>query len=391
MGILDGIKILDLSRLLPGPFCTQMLGDLGAEVIKIEEVNGGDYVRWMQPRRKSDSGMFLALNRNKKSLKLNLRTEEGKKVFHKLVADADVVVEGFRPGVIDKLGFGYESLKAINPRIIMCSITGYGQDGPYKDLAGHDINYLNLTGISELTGNYNGKPISSGVQIADIGGGSLWAAFGILAALFSREKTGRGQYVDVSMTDCVFTFMSMLVGSFNFTNKSPGREDDLLNGGYAWYNTYKTKDNRWVGLGMLEEKFWSDFCKSINREDYIAKQFASWDAQREMIAELSELFLTKTADEWMNDLRPLDICFSKLNNLEEALNDPHLKARGMVVEVDHPRDGMFKTIGFPVKFSETPYSVKMAPPGFGEHTKEILMELGYTSKEIEQLEKNGVV
>lgn len=389
--ILAGIKILDLSRLLPGPFCTQMLGDLGAEVIKIEEVQGGDYTRWMQPRGKSDSGMFLALNRNKKSMKLNLRSEAGKAIFLKLVSTADVVLEQFRPGVMDRLGLGYEALKSINPRIIMCSITGYGQNGPYNEMAGHDINYLNLTGISEVTGNYNGKPISSGVQIADVGGGSLWAAFSILAALIAREKTGRGQYIDVAMTDCVFTFMSMLVGAYNFDKRSPSREDHFLNGASAWYNSYKTKDDRWIGLGMLEAKFWEGFCKAIRREDFIAQQFAPGKVQEEMIHELSALFLTKTADEWMHELQSLDICISKVNNLEEALDDPHFKERGMIVQMDHPLDGTIKSIGFPVKFSETPYSIKMAPPSFGEHTEEILLEMGFTGKEIEELSYEGIV
>lgn len=388
--MLEGIKVLDLSRLLPGPFCTQMLGDLGAEVIKVEEVQGGDYARWMPPRGKGDSGYFVSLNRNKKSIKLDLRNEAGREVFLKLAATADVVVEQFRPGIMDKLAVGYEVLSSINPRIIMCSITGYGQTGPYKDLAGHDINYLNLTGISDTTGNYKGKPISSGVQMADVAGGSLWAGFSILGAIIAREKTGRGQYIDVSMSDCVFTLMTMLVGAYNFDKTPLTRGEWMLNGACAWYDFYKTKDDRWIGLGMLEDKFWKTFCKAIGREDYIKKQFGSRPVQEEMRGELEALFASKTADEWMKELEPLDACASRVNTLEEAMNDPHLVERGMLIEIDHPIDGKIKSLAFPVKFSDTPYSVKLPPPEFGQHTIEILEKLGYTTSAIEELKNKGV-
>ena len=389
--MLEGIKILDLSRLLPGPFCTQMLGDLGAEVIKIEEVQGGDYARWMPPRGKADGGMFQALNRNKKSIKLNLRSPAGRKIFLKLVETADVVLEQFRPGVLDKLGVGYEVLRTINPRIIMCAITGYGQDGPYKDIAGHDINYLNVAGISDATGIYKGKPVSSGIQIADVGGGSLWAAFSILGAIIGRERTGRGQYIDVSMTDCVFTFTTMLVGAYNHDKQLPSRGEWLLNGAYAWYNFYKTSDDRWIGIGMLEEKFWSIFCKAIGREDFIKKQFGPRNVQEEITSELDVLFATKTADEWLEFLEPLDVCANKVNNLAQAMNDPHLLARGMIIDIEHPVDGKIKNLAFPVKFSDTPYSVKTPPPAFGQHTEEILIQLGYSVDDIAELKNNGII
>lgn len=388
--ILKGIKVLDLTRLLPGPLCTQILGDLGAEVIKIEGAKGGDYSRMMPPRGKSDGGYFMGVNRNKKSMSLNLYKEQGKKVFLKMLAGSDVVIEQFRPGVMEGLGLGYGVLSSVNPRLIMCSITGYGQDGPYKDRAGHDINYLNLTGISNLTGCYQGKPVLSGIQIADVGGGSLWAALSIMGAIIDREKTGMGQYIDVSMTDCVFTFMSLLVSAYNFDRRLFGGGEWLLNGGFAWYNFYRTKDDRWLGIGMLEEKFWATFCRAIGREEYIGQQFASRQVQEQIMEDLNAILASKTAEEWLRELQPLDICISLVNNLEEAINDPHLQARGMIVEIEHPLDGKIKNVGFPVKFSATPYSIKLPPPARGEHTEQILLELGYKSHDLEEMKREGV-
>ncbi len=388
--ILKGIKVLDLTRLLPGPLCTQILGDLGAEVIKIEGAKGGDYSRMMPPRGKSDGGYFMGVNRNKKSMSLNLYKEQGKKVFLKMLAGSDVVIEQFRPGVMEGLGLGYGVLSSVNPRLIMCSITGYGQDGPYKDRAGHDINYLNLTGISNLTGCYQGKPVLSGIQIADVGGGSLWAALSIMGAIIDREKTGMGQYIDVSMTDCVFTFMSLLVSAYNFDRRLFGAGEWILNGGCAWYNCYRTKDDRWLGIGMLEEKFWATFCRAIGREEYIGQQFASRQVQEQIMEDLNAILASKTAEEWLRELQPLDICISLVNNLEEAINDPHLQARGMIVEIEHPLDGKIKNVGFPVKFSATPYSIKLPPPARGEHTEQILLELGYKSHDLEEMKREGV-
>lgn len=390
-GILDGVKIIDLSRLLPGPLCTQTLGDLGADVVKIEEIQGGDYARWMTPHGKVDSGQFLALNRNKRSMKLNLRAPEGKEILLKLVASADVVVEQFRPGVMERLGLGYETLKQQNPRIIMCAISGYGQDGPLSDKAGHDINYLSTTGILDLIGSYKGAPVIPGIQIADVGGGSLWSAFSIMAALFAREKTGKGQYIDVSMTDAVFTFMSALTGSYSIDKTLPRRAEEQLNGGFAWYYVYRTKDDRYISLGMLEAKFWESFCNTIGRQEYIPIQNGPREVQEIMIQELTELFATKNADEWMKKLEHLDACVAKVKNLEEALADEQLNYRGMIVEMDHPVEGKIKSVGFPIKFSEQPYSIRRVPPTFGQHTNEILLEMGYTQDAIEEMKAKGVI
>lgn len=390
-GILDGVKVIDLSRLLPGPFCTQMLADLGADVLKIEEIDGGDYARWMVPIGQVDGGQFLSINRNKRSMKLNLRSGEGKEILYSLIAGADVVVEQFRPGVMDRLGFGYETLKKVNPRIIMCSISGYGQEGPMSQAAGHDINYLSLTGILDMIGTSNGDLAIPAIQIADVGGGAQWAAFGIMAALYAREKTGQGQYIDISMTDAVFTYMCAIAGAYSTDHIVQRRATGQLFGGYAWYYIYKTKDNREISLGMLEGKFWKDFCNAIGRPEYVKMQMGPNDVQEKMKQELAELFLTKTADEWMEFLGPLDACAAKVNNIEEALADEHLKARGMIVELDHPVEGKVNVIGFPVKFSEQPWSLRMVPPTFGQHTDDVLKDLGYSTATIVELHDKGIV
>lgn len=389
-GILDGVKIIDLSTLLPGPFCTQMLGDLGADVIKVEAPPAGDGVRLLPPHGKAEAGQFMAVNRNKRSIKLDLHKDEGKEIFLKLIAGADVVVEQFRPGVMDRLGLGYEKLKQYNLGLIMCSISGYGQDGPLYDKAGHDINYLSATGILDLIGNYQENPAIPAIQTADLGG-ALWAAFSIMAALFAREKTGQGQYIDVSMTDTVFTFMTMIMGSYFVDHKLQHRGQEFHNGGRAWYSVYKTKDDRFISLGMLENKFWKSFCNAIGRPDYIPNQNGPWEVQEKMRQELSELFLTKSADEWMEILEPLNACITKVKNIEEALADEQLNARGMIIELDHPAEGKIKSLAFPVKFSQQPYTVRMAPPLLGQHTEEILKEIGYTLESIEKFKMQGVL
>jgi Predicted acyl-CoA transferases/carnitine dehydratase len=390
-GILDGIKVIDMSRLLPGPFCTQMLGDLGADVIKIEEPVAGDYMRWIRSRGKVNSGLFLAVNRNKRSMKLDVRKVEGKEALLKLVASADVLVEGNRPGVMNRLGVGYETLRQHNPRIIMCSISGFGQDGPFSQAAGHDINYLSITGIMDLIGNCKGSPVIPGIQIADISGGALWAAFSIMAALFAREKTGKGQYLDISMADGAFTYMSCIAGEYFFNQKLPQRGGEPGNGANACYNVYKTKDDRYLSVGIMEEKFWEKFCSAIGHPEYVPLQYGVTDVQEKMKKEVSDLFITKTADEWMEVLGPLDICVTKVKNIKEALEDEQMNHRGMIIEMEHPVEGKIKSVGFPVKFSEQPYTVRMSPPTFGQHTDEVLQEVGYTPETIKELRDKGVV
>lgn len=386
---LDGIKVLDLTRLLPGPFCSQVLADFGAEVIKIEDTEMGDYSRWMPPLAGHSSVLFYAVNRNKQSVRLNLKKEAGKEIFYKLVAQSDVLLEGFRPGVMEKLGLGYDQLSQQNPGLVYCAISGYGQSGPMRDRAGHDINYLNLAGISALTGHKNELPSVPGVQIADLGGGAQWAVIAVLLALKAREKTGRGQFCDVAMLDGVLSWQAMMLADFGVTGRCPARGSELLNGGYAFYKIYPTSDGRFVSLGALEAKFWSEFCSKIGHEEYIALQF-DVSAQEWIISALTELFRQRTLEEWVEFFAECDICFSPVREYDELLTDPHIQAREMLVKTEINNQELLLT-GIPVKLSDTPGIIEKRFPAWGEHTDRILAELGYSSAEINALKEQGVI
>lgn len=393
---LEGIKVLDLSRLLPGAFCSLMLADFGAEVIKIEDTEKGDYSRWVHPMlsdtmlEETISAYFAVLNRNKKSIKLNLKTKQGTEVFLKLAESADIVLESFRPGVMDRLGIGYTKLKEINPRLIYCALTGYGQNGPYKNLPGHDINFLAIAGILGMQGIRDGPPILSGVQIADIGGGTLMALSGILLALIAREKTGKGQFVDIAMLDGAISWLAQHAGNYFGNHIEPQRSKMNLNGGYACYNIYEAKDHKYLALGALEEKFWAEFCKAINREDLIEKQYLE-EEQLKIIEELQAIFHQKTSAEWLEYLKSYDTCITSINTLGEALSDPQVIHRNMVTKIRDPHTGkeMYQ-LGNPIKLSETPATLRSAPPRYGEHTVEILTSLGYTENEIQKMLQEGV-
>jgi len=390
-GPLTGMKILDLSRLLPGPYCSLMLGDLGADVLKIEDPKLGDYMRWWGPRVNKQSAFFLMVNRNKKSMKLNLKTDWGRDIFFRLVRQHDVLLEGFRPGVMERLGLGYEALKEENPGLIYCAITGYGHTGPYRDRAGHDLNYLSLAGVLGTIGPKGGPPVIPGVQIADIGGGAMLAALGILAAYIARQETGKGQFIDVSMLDGSFAWLTVPLGKTLADGEDPKPGDSFLTGRYACYRIYETKDGRYMGLGALEPQFWEAFCKLVNREDLVGYQFAEGEKQTHLISEVSGIFKEKTRQEWIGFLKDTDCCCEPVNSVSEALMDSQLLAREMILEADHPTEGRLKQIGIPVKFSETPGSLRLAPPNHGEHTQEILKGLGYEDGEISDMEKEGVI
>ena len=364
-----------------------MLADLGAEVIKIEEPGRGDYIRDFPPKLKNEGAYFLTVNRNKKSMTLNLRQSRGKQLFFDLVKGADVVLEGFRPGVMEKLDLGYNDLAKINPGIIVCSISGYGQDGPFVEKAGHDLNYLSIAGITGFSGTRNGTPVISGVQIADIGGGGMLAAYCILAAIIAREKTGKGQYIDVAMMDGALAWMCMYAGKYFADGKTTRPSSELLTGQFACYNVYKAKDGRFMSLGALEPQFWAAFCRAVEREDLIPIQFAPGDKADELIREVEKIFSERTREQWIDLLQDVDCCCEPVNTFDEAFSHPQVVARNMIVEMEHPTEGTIRQINFPGKFSKTPAEMRLAPPLLGQHTEEILKELGITGDEMIALEK----
>lgn len=386
---LTGVKVLDLTRLLPGPFCSQIMADFGAEVIKIEDTEQGDYTRWMAPVLGESSVLFYAVNRNKKSIKLNLKKEAGKEVFYKLVAQSDVLLEGFRPGVMERLGLAYDELSRINPGLIYCAISGYGQSGPLREMAGHDINYLNLAGISAITGHKNDRPSIPGVQIADIGGGSQWAIIAVLLALRAREITGKGQFCDVAMLDGILSWLAMPLASFSATGQRPARGSELLNGGYAFYNIYPTADGRYVSLGALEVKFWAEFCTKIGHEEFIAVQF-DIPKQEEIIADLTKIFQQKSQAEWVEFFAGNDICFTPVQEFDELLSHPQIAAREMLFRTEINEEELILT-GIPVKLSDTPGIINLQFPAYGEHTNSVLKSLGYTGEQIDELKNQGII
>jgi crotonobetainyl-CoA:carnitine CoA-transferase CaiB-like acyl-CoA transferase len=347
---LDGLLVLDLTRLLPGAAATMQLANFGAEVVKIEEPERGDYGRWMPPFLDGEGAVFHMVNRGKKSVALDLKSDGGRAAFLKLAQTADVVVESFRPGTMQRLGLDYETLRASNPRIIYVSITGYGQAGPWAAMAGHDINYLALGGALEGNGACGGPPVMPGVQIADLAGGALQAVTGVLLALAARAKTGRGQAVDVSMTDGVAWLLPVGLGLHAATGELPARGDGILTGRYACYRVYEAADGRWIAVGALEPKFWQALCGALGCERFIADQFAEGPRRGEIVAELARIFRTRTAEEWFERLRPTDCCVTPVRNVAEVAAHFGLE-RGDSVVV--PR------------LSETPGRLGGAPPRLG--------------------------
>jgi crotonobetainyl-CoA:carnitine CoA-transferase CaiB-like acyl-CoA transferase len=378
-GALEGITVIDLSRMLPGPYCSMILADHGARVIAIED-----------KRFKADDLYLPPVNRNKDHMTLNLKSKEGQNVFSQLIGNADVLMEGFRPGVTKRLGIDYETLKKVNPRIIYCSISGYGQDGPYKDVAGHDVNYISFAGILDMIGEKDRTPCIPGIQIADLVGGGMNAAIGILLAVVAREKTGKGQYIDISMTDGMVGLLSIPLHIFQRTNKVPQRSDTFLSHRYACYNVYETKDKRYISIGAVENRFWQNLCDLFGVAEYGPLQYND-NHREEILNFFRETFKKKTLDEWANELHDKDVCWGKIQNVSEVLNDPLFVSRGMVHEVKDEKGKPVQMLGIPVKLSDTPGSIRSAAVGFGGSTARILTELGYTKKEIEELIEKGAV
>jgi crotonobetainyl-CoA:carnitine CoA-transferase CaiB-like acyl-CoA transferase len=355
-----------------------ILADHGARVISVED-----------KRFLADGLFFNLINRNKEHMSLNLKTEKGKEIFFRLIQNSDVLLEGFRPGVVDRLGVGYETVREVNPKIIYCSITGYGQDGPFRDRVGHDANYLSYAGVLDLIGEKDRPPSIPGVQIADIAGGGMNAAIGILLALFAREKTGKGQYIDISMTDGMVALLPAALFFRQLTGQEPARADEFLSHRYACYNTYETADRRFISIGAVENRFWKQLCDVFGVPEYAELQYND-QRRKEIIDYMRKAFKQKTLDEWDAILGDLDICWGRVQSLSEVLEDPLFRQREMVVEIKGNDGKTSKTIGVPVKLGETPGAVRTPPVDFGESTPDILRELGYSEKDINEFEEAGV-
>lgn len=361
---LEGIKVLDLTRLIPGPFATMILADYGAEVIKIEAPGSGDYGRKFEPMMKKESAMFYLFNRNKKSVVLNLKDQKDKEIFLKMAKEADIIIEGFRPGVMERLGLGYEKINSINPEIIWLSLTGFGENSPYSDLPGHDINFTALGGITYLTGDEE-KPAIIGTQLADLGS-ALWAVIAILLALRKREITGKGEKIEISMLDTVINWNHVALAEYIATKRIPERKKTLLTGKYPCYEIYKTKDG-FITVGGLEEKFWIDICKAINREDLIPYQYSTEDWVKE---ELEREFLKHKNSYWDQLIMKHKLCMMTVKNIADVLEDPHTKVRNLVWEIEIPEEGKIPTLAPPMKFSQIEAKLRKPPPKLGENNKE---------------------
>jgi alpha-methylacyl-CoA racemase len=393
---LSDVRVLDLTRLLPGGFCSLLLADLGADVVKVEDTGMGDYVRWAPPFYGSDaeqalgtrSALYLSLNRGKRAIRVDLKSEAGRDALLRLARDYDVVLESFRPGVLDKLGCGYGALREANPRIVYCAITGYGQTGPNAQRAGHDMNYLGLNGLLGLTGERDGRPIQSAGQIADIGGGGMMAAIGVLTALRERDRSGEGQLVDVSMTDGALSWLAMVAAAYLCDGEVPRRGEGQLTGAFVCYYPYEAADG-WVTCGALEPKFWAAFCNAVDRPDLIEKQYSSpgspeWE-------QIAAVFRSRTRAEWRAFNDEHDAMIEPVLDLDQALDSELFREREMVVEVEQPELGAVRLLGLPVKLSRTPGDPTRPAPGLGEHTEEVLRAAGFAADEIAAMLESGAV
>jgi crotonobetainyl-CoA:carnitine CoA-transferase CaiB-like acyl-CoA transferase len=378
---LSGTRVLDLTRLLPGAFCTMLLADMGADVIKVEEPIGGDYMRWTPPLVDGQSALFNALNRNKRSLTLNLKTKEGCDLLLSLVESASVLVEGNRPGVMQRLGLGWDVLRARNPKLVMCSITGYGQDGPFSSRAGHDINYMATAGVLGLNGEPDGPPLPLSVQVADIGGGGLQPAVAILGALLGVERGGEGRWIDAAMMDGAVSWLALAMAARG-GGERVARGDQRLAGRYACYRVYACKAGGYYSVGALEPKFWATLCDALELPDLIDLQFAEGPAGRRAHKEMESVFASKTRSQWELKLAGLDACCEPVLDLDEVASHPQIAARALIA---NRRTGVEIRPAAPLR----PDWRRLDPPALGEHTAEILAEVGVDAKRLEVLRKAG--
>jgi crotonobetainyl-CoA:carnitine CoA-transferase CaiB-like acyl-CoA transferase len=390
-GPLSSLKILDFSTLLPGPFASLLLADMGAEVLRVESPTRMDLVRLLPPHDGGQSTSHAYLNRNKRSIALDLKRPEAVEIVGRLVKEYDIVLEQFRPGVMDKLGVGYEALKAINPKLIYVSITGYGQTGPYRDRAGHDINYLALAGVASYTGRKDTGPLPLGVQLADIAGGSLHGVMGLLAAVIHRQQTGEGQQVDISMTDCAFSLNGMAGAGYLACGVEPGMETQALNGG-SFYDYYRTRDGRWFSVGSLEPQFMQQFCAAIGRPELATRGLSpKAEDQRLLKREIAIEFEKRDFADWCERFAAVDACVEPMLPLSEAVEHPQIQARGLVTEVPRGDGRSQRQMACPIRFSAGLPAPKHIGVAAGAHSAEVLAELGYSDEQVAALKAAGAV
>ena len=378
---LEGVRILDLTRLLPGGYATLLMADLGADVVKVEQPEKGDYIRWLPPMVGEHSAAHIALNRNKRSVTINLRTSEGRALFMSLAQSFDVLVESFRPGVLDRLGVGYDALSEHNPKLVYCAISGYGQDGPRAQVAGHDANYIGYAGLLSVIGAEDERPVIPGVQMGDLAGGGMSAVIAVLAALVRRGVTGRGDFCDVSMMDGAVSWTSIHAAAFFASGAVPQRELMALSGAFPCYRIYPAADG-WLTVAAFEPKFWATLCESIARPDLLDDGFATGSRRNEVLAQLEALFASRTRAEWMAHFDGLDVCVGPVNDFGEAFSDEQVQHRAMVIEAEVAGAGSFKHVGNPIKLRSMNSDLLRRPaPGLGEHTDAVLEAAGIDEAE----------
>jgi crotonobetainyl-CoA:carnitine CoA-transferase CaiB-like acyl-CoA transferase len=387
---LEGLKVIDICRGYPPAFAAMHLGDFGADVIKVDPV-GYTMALPMEAAAQTMSA-YTFIDRNKRSIKINLKSEQGKEVIYKLIKKMDILVENSRPGTMEKLGIGWETLKEINPRLIFCAVSGYGQTGPYRDIVGHDANFMAISGALSLIGPKDGPPCWPSNMVADFAGAGLHPLIGILIALQARERTGKGQLVDIAYLDSVFSLISFDTTMYMVSGEKRRRGYTPQTGGDPHTSTYLTKDSEYITIQFIETPFWKNFCEAIDRPDLIARQWPKDEVDRqEMFKILKELFLTKTRDEWWEWAKQRQVFFGPVLYIEEAMEDPQLKSRQMIMEKEHPVLGKIKQLGNPLKLSDTPAQFKTYCPLPGEHTDEVLQEMGYSKGQVEELRKAKAV